>query len=249
MKPDDLVANVLAVNSFELDYALTKIGGPIDRDEWGMTPQTVNAYYHPMLNEIVFPAAILQPPFFDMTADDAVNYGGIGAVIGHEIGHGFDDQGSTADGEGRLRDWWQPADREAFEALAGRLVDQYDGLVPEGIEGASVNGELTIGENIGDLGGLGIAYKAWLLAGGDPDGKGRSTASPAQQFLRRLGAGVWRGKRRRQRRSECSPPTRTPRGFHFAQVINAFGALLLPGFRVTQDDALWLAPEDRVVIW
>ena len=129
-----------------------------------MTPQTVNAYYHPMLNEIVFPAAILQPPFFTADADDAVNYGGIGAVIGHEIGHGFDDQGSQFDGSGALRNWWTEDDRAAFEVLTAKLVAQYDALSPVAAPDHKVNGKLTLGENIGDLGGLAIAYKAYLLS-------------------------------------------------------------------------------------
>ena len=153
--------------SFELDHNLDKLTGEMNPHEWLMTPQTVNAYYHPLRNEIVFPAAILQPPFFGFEADDAVNYGGIGAVIGHEIGHGFDDQGSTCDGDGRLRDWWTADDRQAFEERTRALIGQFAVLEPAQTPGHTVNGELTIGENIGDLGGLGIAIKAWRLAGGD----------------------------------------------------------------------------------
>ena len=143
----------------------------MDRDKWLMTPQTVNAYYHPLLNEIVFPAAILQPPFFTADADDAVNYGGIGAVIGHEIGHGFDDQGSKFDGSGTLRNWWTEDDRKAFEALTSKLVAQFDALSPYAAPGHNVNGKLTLGENIGDLGGLAIAYKAYLISldGAEPE--------------------------------------------------------------------------------
>ena len=136
-------------------------GKPVDRDEWFMTPQTVNAYYNAGMNEIVFPAAILQPPFFDMEADDAVNYGGIGAVIGHEIGHGFDDQGSKSDGDGNMVSWWTDADRKQFEARTKMLIDQYSQFAPAQLPGQKVNGALTIGENIGDLGGLSIAYKAY----------------------------------------------------------------------------------------
>ena len=145
--------------AFELDRQLAKLGKPVDRDEWFMTPQTVNAYYNPGMNEIVFPAAILQPPFFDPAADDAVNYGGIGAVIGHEIGHGFDDQGSKYDGEGELHDWWTADDRAAFEELTGKLIEQYAALEPVQLPGHQVNGALTVGENIGDLGGLAIAFR------------------------------------------------------------------------------------------
>ena len=160
----DLVGNVRRAHIHEHDRQLDKIGQPIDRDEWYMTPQTVNAYYNPLMNEIVFPAAILQYPFFDADRDAAANYGGIGAVIGHEIGHGFDDQGSRFDGDGSLRDWWTDADRTAFEERTSALIAQYDELTPLGLEGDHhVNGALTIGENIGDLGGLGIALKAYAL--------------------------------------------------------------------------------------
>jgi putative endopeptidase len=245
---DDLVGNVLAANSFELDYTLSKAGGPIDREEWGMFPQTVNAYYHPLRNEIVFPAAILQPPFFNADADDAVNYGAIGAVIGHEIGHGFDDKGSTCDGEGRLRDWWQPADREAFEGLAESLVQQYDGLVPEGVEGASVNGKLTVGENIGDLGGLGIAYKAWLLAGGDPDGEQIDGLTPAQRFFTGW-AQAWRTKRRPEAlKVQLGTDPHSPDEFRCNQIVRNLDAFY-EAFGVTEDDALWLDEQDRVTIW
>jgi putative endopeptidase len=244
---DDLMANVLAANSFELDWTLGRIGKPVDKDEWQMYPQTVNAYYHPLRNEIVFPAAILQPPFFNAEADDAVNYGAIGAVIGHEIGHGFDDKGSTCDGDGRLRDWWQPADREAFEALAKRLIAQFDGLSPEGVDG-TVNGELTVGENIGDLGGLGIAHDAWLLAGGDPDGEEIDGYTPAQRLF--LGwAQAWRGKRRPESaKMLLAVDPHSPSEFRCNQIVRNLGAFY-DAFGVTRDDALWLAPEDRVTIW
>ncbi|MDO5677559.1 MAG: M13-type metalloendopeptidase [Propionibacteriaceae bacterium] len=246
---DDLLGNVLAANSFEVDYMLERIGGPVDRDEWQMFPQTVNAYYHPLRNEIVFPAAILQPPFFNAEADDAVNYAAIGAVIGHEIGHGFDDKGSTCDGDGRLRDWWQPADREAFEALAKQLIDQYDGLIPEGIDGGSgVNGELTVGENIGDLGGLGIAYDAWLLAGGDPNGPEIDGFTPAQRFF--MGwAQAWRGKRRPEAlKVQLATDPHSPNEFRCNQIVRNLDAFY-DAFGVTEQDELWLAPEERVTIW
>src|SRR5690606_36463861 len=150
-----------AAGEFELQRELAKIGRPIDRDEGFMTPQTVNAYYNPGFNEIVFPAATMQYPFLDDSRDAAANYGAIGAVIGHEIGHGFDDQGSRFDGDGRLIDWWTDADRQAFEERTGSLIEQYNALVPKQLDGHNVNGELTIGENIGDLGGLSIAWKAY----------------------------------------------------------------------------------------
>ncbi|QGU01072.1 Neutral endopeptidase [Corynebacterium kalinowskii] len=165
-----LVANVRAASAFNHDYEVAKIGKPADRDEWVTTPQTVNAFYNPVVNDITFPAAILQPPFFDPTASEAANFGAIGAVIGHEIGHGFDDQGSHYDGDGNLNSWWTTADREAFAALTSKLVSQFDGLIPSVLEGKEgikgVNGEFTLGENIGDLGGLGIAVTAFLMSGG-----------------------------------------------------------------------------------
>ena len=245
---DDLVANVLAANSFELDYTLGRIGAPVDKGEWQMYPQTVNAYYHPLRNEIVFPAAILQPPFFNADADDAVNYGAIGSVIGHEIGHGFDDKGSTCDGDGRLRDWWQPADREAFEALADKLVEQYDGLVPEGVDGGSVNGKLTVGENIGDLGGLDIAYEAWRLAGGDPDGEPIDGLTPAQRFFTGW-AQAWRGKRRPEAAKVLlATDPHSPNEFRCNQIVRNLDAFY-EAFGVTADDDLWLEPEARVTIW
>ncbi len=161
---EDLWENVRRGNEFEFQRELRKIGSPLDRDEWFMTPQTVNAYYNPGFNEIVFPAAILQYPFFDPDRDAASNYGAIGAVIGHEIGHGFDDQGSRFDGHGRLHNWWTDEDRAAFEERTRALIDQFNALSPQDLPGHTVNGELTIGENIGDLGGLAIAWKAYLLS-------------------------------------------------------------------------------------
>jgi len=160
--PDDLVGNLKRSAQVEFQRNLDKLGQPVDREEWFMTPQTVNAYYSSSLNEIVFPAAILQPPYFDFTADDAANYGSIGAVIGHEISHAFDDQGSKYDGDGNLNNWWTEEDRKAFAELAERLVEQYDGYSP--LKGRSVNGQLTLGENIADLSGIAVAYKAYLLS-------------------------------------------------------------------------------------
>ncbi|MFW0783068.1 M13 family metallopeptidase [Gordonia sp. CPCC 206044] len=175
----DLIGNVARASSFEQDREFAKIGGPVDHDEWFMTPQTVNAYYNPGMNEIVFPAAILQPPFFDPDADDAANYGGIGAVIGHEIGHGFDDQGAKYDGDGNLKDWWTDDDRAEFGTRTRKLIDQYSDFTPDGLDPQyKVNGEFTIGENIGDLGGLSIALVAYRLAtdaGSEASGSNPST--------------------------------------------------------------------------
>ena len=245
---DDLIGNVMAASSFEVDIMLEKLGGPMDPDEWLMYPQNVNAYYHPLRNEIVFPAAILQPPFFNVDADDAINYASIGAVIGHEIGHGFDDKGSTCDGDGMLRDWWSEEDREAFDQRAQQLVSQYSVLSPEGADGIRVNGELTVGENIGDLGGLGIAWKAWLLAGGDPHGERIDDLTPGERFF--LGwAAVWRGLQRPEStKQRLATDPHSPSEFRCNQIVRNLDAFH-DIFGTTKDDALWLAPQERVVIW
>lgn len=248
LQADDLVGNVLRAESFTFDYMIEQLSGPIDPDEWLMHPQTVNAYYHPLRNEIVFPAAILQPPFFSAEADDAVNYGGIGAVIGHEIGHGFDDQGSTCDGDGRIRNWWTDEDRAAFEQRTGSLVEQYSALAPSVTPDVKVNGELTLGENIGDLGGLDIAYDAWRIAIGDTEPPPIDYLPAAQRFF--FGwAQCWRAIMRPEAMRErlatdphspdeirCNQTARNIDAFH-----EAFGTQ--PG------DAMWLAPEQRVRIW
>ena len=251
MRPDDLLGNVARATAFELDRELAKIGAPVDRDEWFMTPQTVNAYYNPGLNEIVFPAAILRPPFFDVEADDAVNYGGIGAVIGHEIGHGFDDQGSKYDGSGALRDWWTEADRTAFDALTSKLKTQYSGLAPAQVPDHHVNGDLTIGENIGDLGGLGIACVAWRLSSADRAAtvEADSAAPTPAQRLFASWATVWRTKGRDAevlRRLAIDP--HSPPEFRCNQVVRNLDEFY-DAFGVTETDALWLDPDDRVRIW
>ncbi len=247
---DDLVGNVLRAASFDLDHHLDKLTGEVNPHEWLMTPQTVNAYYHPLRNEIVFPAAILQPPFFDADADPAVNYGGIGAVIGHEIGHGFDDQGSTCDGEGRLRDWWTAADRTAFESRTKALVDQYAALAPAQTPDHFVNGELTIGENIGDLGGLGIAIKAWRLAGGDTDDA--RVGADGLTGIQRLfwsWATVWRTKMHDEAmRQRLATDPHSPAEFRCNQTVRNLDEFHA-AFDVCEGDALWLAPEERVTIW
>ena len=245
---DDLVGNRVRATEFAYDDEWSKLGGPIRTYEWLMTPQTVNAYYHPLRNEIVFPAAILQPPFFDEHADDAVNYGAIGAVIGHEIGHGFDDQGSTCDGDGALRDWWTQADREAFEARTGALKQQYSALAPRQLPGTFVNGELTIGENIGDLGGLSIAYLAWRLAVGaeEPEPIDGQTG-PQRLFL--SWARAWQTKMRDEAlKQQIATDPHSPAEFRCNQVVRNVPEFY-EAFRVTPDDALWLAPEERVKIW
>ncbi len=248
IEPDDLIGNALRAAEFHTADELGKLGGPIRKHEWLMTPQTVNAYYHPLRNEIVFPAAILQPPFFDAEADDAVNYGAIGAVIGHEIGHGFDDQGSTCDGDGRLRDWWTEADREAFNARTKALIAQYAALAPAQLPDLRVNGELTVGENIGDLGGLTIAHDAWRLAVGDADPE-PVDGIPAAQRLFLAWARTWQTKRRDEAlRQQLATDPHSPEEFRCNQVVRNLPAFY-DAFGVTESDAAWLAPEERVKIW
>ncbi|WP_337176895.1 M13 family metallopeptidase [Paludisphaera sp.] len=248
IKADDLLGNVRRANAFENDRDLAKLGGPIDRDEWGMTPHTVNAYYNPTLNEIVFPAAILQPPFFDLTADDAVNYGAIGAVIGHEIGHGFDDQGSKSDGDGNMINWWTDADRKEFEARANKLIEQYNEFEPKQLPGRKVNGALTIGENIGDLGGLSIAYRAYKRSLEGKEAPVIDGLTGDQRFF--LGwAQAWRTKFRDAelaRRLTTDP--HSPAEFRCNGVVRNMPEFH-EAFDVKEGDGLWLAPEDRVRIW
>ena len=250
---DDLVGNVRAAAEFEFQRQLGKIGKPIDRDEWFMTPQTINAYYNPGFNEIVFPAAILQFPFFDADRDAAANYGAIGAVIGHEIGHGFDDQGSRFDGDGRLIDWWTEADRAAFEERTKALIDQYDVLVPEQLEVSGdgehhVNGALTIGENIGDLGGLAIAWKAYQLSLGKKKAPVLDGLTGAQRFFLSW-AQAWQLKGRDEEviRLLAIDP-HSPNEFRCNQIVRNIDEFYT-GFDVASDDALWLDPAERVRIW
>jgi putative endopeptidase len=243
---DDLVGNVRASSAFEFDRELGKIGKPVDRDEWFMTPQTVNAYYNPGMNEIVFPAAILQPPFFDPDRDDAENYGGIGAVIGHEIGHGFDDQGSQFDGEGRLENWWTEADRAAFEERTKALIAQYDELVPDGLTD-HVNGALTIGENIGDLGGLTIGHRAYLISLEGQDVPTKDDLTGTQRLFLSW-AYAWRTKRRKELAQQLlATDPHSPPEFraNIARNLDEFHG----AFDVQPGDGLWLDPEDRVRIW
>jgi putative endopeptidase len=246
--PTDLVANVRAVAEIEFQRELGKIGKPIDRDEWFMTPQTINAYYNPGFNEIVFPAAILQLPFFDEGRDAAANYGAIGAVIGHEIGHGFDDQGSQYDGDGKLTNWWTDDDRAAFEARTASLIAQYDALEPRQLPGHHVNGALTIGENIGDLGGLSIAWKAYLLSLDGEEPPVIDGLTGAERFF--LGwAQAWRTKLRDEEALRLlSIDPHSPAEFRCNQIVRNID-VFYDTFGVTERDALWLDPEDRVTIW
>ncbi|GAB3596280.1 M13 family metallopeptidase [Microbacterium tumbae] len=246
---DDLFGNIRRANIFEHDRNLAKIGGPIDRDEWHMPPQMVNAYYNPSMNEIVFPAAILQYPFFDASRDAAANYGGIGAVIGHEIGHGFDDQGSRYGGDGKLEDWWTDADRTAFEERTKSLIAQYDALVPLGLDAENhVNGALTIGENIGDLGGLGIALKAYELSLGGVEAPVIDGYTGVQRLFLSW-AQVWQQKSRDAETIRLlTIDPHSPNEFRCNQIVRNIDAFY-EAFEVGEQDALHLPAEDRVTIW
>lgn len=246
VKTDDLVGNVIRSNQLDRRYELNHLGKPIDREEWGMTPQTVNAYYNPLMNEIVFPAAILQPPFFDATADDAVNYGGIGAVIGHEISHGFDDQGSQFDAQGNLKNWWKDEDKKAFSGLTERLVNQYNAYQP--LAGRFVNGKLTLGENIADLSGLQIAYKAYQISLNGKPAESIDGFTGDQRFF--IGfAQVWRSKSRDERTLQLltidphSPGNIRPVGA--AVNSDAFVA----AFGVKPGDGMFKPEAERIRIW
>jgi putative endopeptidase len=245
----DLYGNCQRGYAVNYDRELAKLGGPVDRDEWFMTPQTVNAYYNPGMNEIVFPAAILQPPFFDPDADDAANYGGIGAVIGHEIGHGFDDQGAKYDGDGNLVDWWSDADRAEFATRTKALISQYDAYTPRALDGDHhVNGAFTVGENIGDLGGLSIALLAYRLS---LDGQSAPVIDGLTGMQRVFfgWAQVWRAKSRGAeaiRRLAVDP--HSPPEFRCNGVLRNIDAFY-DAFDVTENDRLYLDPQRRVSIW
>ena len=245
----DLVGNVRRAHIHEHDRQIGRIGGEVDRDEWYMTPQTVNAYYNPLMNEIVFPAAILQHPFFEADRDAAANYGGIGAVIGHEIGHGFDDQGSRFDGDGSLRDWWTDADRTAFEERTSVLIEQFNALVPRGLpEENKVNGALTIGENIGDLGGLGIAIKAYELSLNGEAAPVIDGYTGLQRLLLSW-AQIWQQKGRDAETIRLlTIDPHSPNEFRCNQIVRNIDAFY-DAFDVTESDELWLDTDKRVTIW
>lgn len=248
IKRDDLVGNMRRAHQYEVKREFNKLGKPVDKSEWFMTPQTVNAYYNPGLNEIVFPAAILQPPFFDLDADDAVNYGGIGAVIGHEIGHGFDDQGSKFDGDGNMNNWWTDNDRKEFEARAKMLIEQYSSYAPAQMPDKKVNGALTIGENIGDLGGLSIGYKAYLKSlGGKLAPVIDGLTGPQRLFF---GWGqIWRTKYRdTEMVRRLTVDSHSPPEFRCNGVIRNLPEFY-EIFGVKEGDKLWLPPAQRVKIW
>ena len=246
IKADDYFGNRIRLTEANIERDIARHRGTVDRTEWGMTPQTVNAYYSSVLNVIVFPAAILQPPFFDMSADDAVNYGAIGAVIGHEIGHGLDDSGRKFDGDGNIRDWWTEEDGEKFDAKTHALIAQYDSYCP--LENTCVNGEFTLGENIGDLGGISIALKAYQASLGGKEPPVIDGFTGLQRVF--LGFGqVWRNKYRDE-----SLETLIATDPHAPSMYRANGSVRnvpewYTAFDVGTEDALYLSPEARVKIW
>lgn len=243
---DSIATNMMRSSAFEIDRQMTRLGGPIDRTEWLMTPQTINAYYNPVMNEIVFPAAILQPPFFNMAADDAVNYGGIGAVIGHELSHGFDDQGSQYDGDGNLRKWWTSEDRDEFERRAKTLVGQYNTYKP--FEDMNVNGELTLGENIGDLGGLNFAYTAYKNSLGGKPAETIDGTTGDQRFFYGWGQ-VWRRLYREpELRRRLLDDPHSPSQYRVNGIVSNMDAFY-EAFDIKPGDAMYIAPEKRVRIW
>jgi putative endopeptidase len=245
--PEDLFGNMSRSAEVAYNYEINKLDGPILRHEWGMTPQTVNAYYNPTMNEIVFPAAILQPPFFDMNADDAVNYGSIGAVIGHEIGHGFDNRGSTFDGDGALRNWWTDEDdRAEYDKRTGALVAQYDAF--QVFDDLNVNGTFTLGENIGDLGGLHIALKAYKMSLNGEEAPVMDGFTGEQRVFLGYGQG-WLGKSREESlRRQVKTDPHSPRQFRVNGVVRNIPEFY-SAFNVGEGDALYLPPEERVKIW
>ncbi|MEU7576486.1 M13-type metalloendopeptidase [Streptomyces sp. NPDC041068] len=245
---DDLLGNAHAAAAFETDRELAKIGSPVDRDEWFMLPQTVNAYYNPGTNEICFPAGILQKPFFSPDADPAENYGGIGAVIGHEIGHGFDDQGAQYDGAGNLNDWWTADDKSAFEAKSKALIKQYDGFSPRNLPGEFVNGSLTVGENIGDLGGLTIGHTAYLIAlDGAPLPVSEDGTTGSQRLFMNW-AYCWRTKRRKEQEQQyLTIDPHSPPEFR-ANIVRNLDEFH-EAFGTAEGDGLWLDRAERVRIW
>ena len=242
----DLYGNQQKATDFEYNRQINKLGKPVDRTEWGMTPQTVNAYYNPPLNEIVFPAAILQPPYFNLKVENAANYGGIGAIIGHEIGHGFDDQGSSFDGDGVLRNWWTPEDLTAFKQKTGALVAQYNTfkVFPD----LNVNGEFTQGENIGDLGGLSIAIKAYKMSLEGKESPVLDGFTGDQRVLLSWGQ-CWLNKSREEAlRNQIATDPHSPAKFRVNGVVRNIPEFYT-AFKIKPTDSLYLAPEKRVKIW
>ena len=246
IRRDDLVGNMDRAAEFEWNRSVAKLGKPVDRDEWHMTPQTINAYYNPSQNEIVFPAAILQPPFFNLAADDAVNYGSIGAVIGHEAGHGFDDQGSKWDGDGNLHQWWTPADRVEFDKRGDALVAQYGRFEP--FPGFKVNGRFTLGENIGDLSGLTISHAAYLLSLGGKPAPVIDGMTGDERFF--LGwSQIWRRKHRDEDlKNRLLTDPHSPAEYRVNGTVQNVPEFY-SAFGVKPGDKMYLPPEQRVKIW
>ena len=243
---DDLVGNYMRSNVVEYERNINKLGQPIDRGEWHMTPQTVNAYYNPPMNEVVFPAAILQPPFFNMAADDAVNYGAIGAVIGHELTHGFDDQGRKTDGEGNLRDWWTKEDEEKFKMRSDVMVAQFNEFNP--VDTMHVNGKLTLGENIADLGGLTISFYAYKMSLGNNEAPVIDGMTGDQRFFAGW-AQVWRRKYRDEelRRRILTDP-HSPSRYRVIGIMPNMPEYYA-AFDVKEGDKLYYPENERVKIW
>jgi len=246
VRRDDLAGNVRRAREFEYERELGKLGKPVDRDEWLMTPQTVNAYYNPSLNEIVFPAAVLQPPFFDPNADDALNYGAIGTIIGHEISHGFDDSGSQYDGTGNLRLWWTAEDRQRFEAKTRLLVDQYSAFSP--LPGYTVDGQLTLGENIADNSGLEIAYKAYQLSLRGKPAPVIDGLTGDERFFFGFGQAFRSKARDAAMLVLLKSDPHSPDEFRVNGAVRNHPAFYTT-FGVRPGDRMYLAPERRVSIW
>lgn len=246
--PGKALDNLMAAGAWGYKDNLSKLGKPIDKTEWFMLPQTVNAYYSPPRNEIVFPAAILQPPFFNLSADPAVNYGAIGGVIGHEMGHGFDDQGSKSDGDGVLRDWWTPEDQANFKKLTSALVAQYSALCPLDEGKTCVNGALTLGENIGDVGGLSMAYRAYKIHLNGKEDKVIDGLTGDQRFFMAWGQ-VWRNKSREQAlRQQLQTDPHSPPNYRANGAVRNLDEWY-KAFNIQPGDALYLPPEQRIRIW
>ena len=246
IEKDSYWANVKRATEFELDYMLSKAGKPVDRDEWGMTPQTVNAYYNPTTNEICFPAGILQYPFFDMNADDAFNYGAIGVVIGHEMTHGFDDQGRQFDKDGNLKDWWTAEDAKRFEERAQVMVNFFDSI--QVLPGLNANGSLTLGENIADHGGLQVSFQAFKNATKDAPLSVEDGFTPEQRFFLSY-AGVWAGNiRDEQIRLQTKSDPHSLGRWRVNGALPQIGAWY-DAFGIKEGDPMYLAPEKRVSIW
>jgi putative endopeptidase len=248
LSPNSAFANAEAVERWQQADNVGRLGKPVDRSEWFMFPQTVNAYYNPSGNEIVFPAAILQPPFFNLSADDAVNYGAIGGVIGHEMGHGFDDQGSKSDGDGNLRDWWTAEDKANFEKLTAALVDQYNAHCPLDDGKTCINGRLTLGENIGDLGGLSLAYRAYKMSLGGKEAPVIDGYTGDQRFFLAWGQ-VFRVKMREAAmRQQLQTDPHSPGRYRINGIVRNFDEWY-KAFDIQPGDKLYLPPEKRLRIW